>query len=397
MNEEERSPLPWQRPLAAPSPTLASTVHPSPIHFRDRHPALDGLRALAVITVMLFHFVPGLLPYRIMELGWAGVDLFFVLSGFLITGILLDTRGHKYHYRTFIIRRALRILPLSYGVLAIVFLTATLTDHPDLRITAGHQFWFWTYTQNLWFAFEGWPKDLGLLNHFWSLAVEEQFYLLWPLVVAGISPKRLHFVLLPALALGPVLRYLFPEMPFAFTFTLSRLDGLLTGALLAWAMRFRPGVVQRWWRTVGLFAILSTTVLLALLVRSGHTEHPAITQWGPFVLALLSGALLIQAFHRTGAFGRLFQAVFTWAPLRMIGRISYGVYVLHWPILLLLPTAVAYAALNGFPEEAVHKAVLLLYIPTVLVLSLLSHRFWERPFLRLKDRLAPYRKDQAGT
>lgn len=372
-------------------PTLVP-VHTTPPSFRDRHPALDGLRALAVMVVVVFHFLPGLLPYRLMELGWAGVDLFFVLSGFLITGILLDTRERQGRFRTFIVRRALRVLPLSYGLMAVVFIVAAVTDHPGLRITADHQLWFWTYTQNLWIAFEGWPKDLGIFNHFWSLAVEEQFYLFWPLVVWALPTRRLPWVLLPALALGPLLRHLHPEMPFAFAFTFSRLDGLLIGSLLAWTLRAKPGLLVQWWRTGALLTVLAVVALLGAVITTNEPFHPWVVRWGPLVFSLLSACLVLQGISYRGRLGRPFQALFTWKPVRAIGRISYGIYVLHWPVMLVMRTAMEHLVLqHGWPQTATNRALIVLYLPMVLLISMASYHLWEKHFLRLKDRWAPYR------
>ncbi len=162
-------------------------------------PALDGVRGLAILLVLLFHFVAqttvtnrfeaavnGVLSY-----GLLGVDLFFVLSGFLITGILYDTRDDPAYFRSFYMRRVLRIFPLYYGVLAVVFFVIPLV--PVLRGSeiAGlrdRQAWAWLYGVNVYLAIQG-AWDLSYLTHFWSLAVEEHFYFVWPLVVWMLASK----------------------------------------------------------------------------------------------------------------------------------------------------------------------------------------------------------------
>lgn len=353
------------------------------------YPALDGLRALAVSLVVLFHVVPGLLPHGVMAFGQFGVDLFFVLSGFLITGILLDTIGSVGYYRNFMVRRALRILPLSYGVLATVFLIAAVTDHPDLRATAAGQPWFWAYLQNLWFAFEGWPKDLGYLNHFWSLAVEEQFYLLWPLVVMWVPRRRLPGLLLAALCMGPLVRAIRPDMPFAFAFSLSRLDGLLLGALVAWTLRERHDLLAKCWRPLGFAALLAAAALAIVLARSGNTDDPVIVLWAPFAFSLLWAALLVGILDRSMVGGGLLRTLFSWPPLRMIGRYSYGIYVFHWPLMLLRPALVGVLVQHGWSEVVATRSVLVAYFPVVFAVSAASYHLWELPFLRLKDRWAP--------
>jgi len=160
-------------------------------------PALDGLRALAILLVIPHNLDILSAPYRavevppvtVMHAGWIGVQLFFVLSGFLITGNLLDTRGSANYYRAFIGRRALRILPLYYGVLLVTFvLVPLLGSMPEkLQETAPNQVWLWTFLLN-WSAPYG--HTVVGFGHFWSLAVEEQFYLLWPFVVARCGPRQ---------------------------------------------------------------------------------------------------------------------------------------------------------------------------------------------------------------
>ncbi len=141
--------------------------------------ALDGLRGIAIILVLFFHCSRfEFLPVRaISAFGWTGVDLFFVLSGFLITGILIDTKGKEGFYKNFFMKRVLRIFPLYYLTLCIFFIPSFFFHFELTEYYITHQIYFWTYTQNLLFAFDGWPENARFLNHFWSLAIEEQFYI----------------------------------------------------------------------------------------------------------------------------------------------------------------------------------------------------------------------------
>src|SRR2546427_8382575 len=167
-------------------------------------PVLDGLRGVAVLLVLLIHAIWG--PLRpatasidvvvraVAYAGWMGVDLFFVLSGFLITGILLDTRGQPGWWPNFIARRALRIFPLYYGALTVLFVLLPRLarwSEPQFTTLQANQTWYWTYTVNLLAALtQGRGTPLSTL-HFWSLSVEEQFYLIWPLIVWACKPRSL--------------------------------------------------------------------------------------------------------------------------------------------------------------------------------------------------------------
>ncbi|HEX6051682.1 MAG TPA: acyltransferase, partial [Gemmatimonadaceae bacterium] len=167
-------------------------------------PALDGVRGLAVALVLVCHVAwdfssPSYMERGLIEVaraGWIGVDLFFVLSGFLITGILLDTRGGPKYFRHFYVRRTLRIFPLYYAILVGVFvitpLVAATRDRRWFTDIVDQQGWFWTYTSNVFLAVTGRWEQTGILGHFWSLAVEEQFYLIWPAVVLLLSPRQLR-------------------------------------------------------------------------------------------------------------------------------------------------------------------------------------------------------------
>src|SRR5262245_10664845 len=180
--------LPTRMQLPASSMLSASKI-------ASHIPALDGIRGIAILLVLLFHFgqYGHGLPYpavfvdklfhRICQIGWVGVDLFFVLSGFLITGILYDSKGRNHYFRNFYVRRCLRILPLYYFslILFLIVLPKLFPLHTGFRSLRQDSFWYWTYLSNVRVAYRGWDS-FGVLDHFWSLAVEEQFYLLWPIV-----------------------------------------------------------------------------------------------------------------------------------------------------------------------------------------------------------------------
>lgn len=199
-------------------------------------PSLDGVHGVAILLVIWFHLVQmfpefhamlGPLVVRTATLGQTGVDLFFVLSGFLITGILLDTRQHPHYFRNFFARRTLRIFPLYFVALAILlqFDRQWVTELPA-RLEAS-QLWMWTYLSNI-------PPSYGPTSvrfvHFWSLAVEEQFYLVWPLVVWFAGHRYIRHVCLACVLLGPCCRWLFMELEFSpFYSVFCRVDALAAG------------------------------------------------------------------------------------------------------------------------------------------------------------------------
>ena len=214
-------------------------------------PALDGLRGLAIVMVLFVHFIGDLAPRTPVERGMVklanygiwGVDLFFVLSGFLITGILHDAKASPHYLRNFYVRRTLRIFPLYFGVLLLLFgvLPFLPISYPaGLSEAARHQGWLWTYTCNVYLARAG-SWALPYVSHFWSLAVEEHFYLLWPWVVLALRREAL----LGACAVGVVFALgLRVALSFAgagevalVVLTPCRLDALFIGAFLALAVR----------------------------------------------------------------------------------------------------------------------------------------------------------------
>jgi len=166
----------------------------------DHVPALDGLRGLAILLVLARHTANELQPgrgldvavKRVLQVGWSGVDLFFVLSGFLITGILLDARGGRHYFRNFYMRRSLRIFPVYYGSLFVTFAVLPFfVATPLFAVLQRNQLWYWTYLVNVLSPLTGGTGTPYNTAHLWSLAVEEQFYLLWPAVVWVSGPRRL--------------------------------------------------------------------------------------------------------------------------------------------------------------------------------------------------------------
>jgi peptidoglycan/LPS O-acetylase OafA/YrhL len=366
-------------------------------------PALDGLRGIAILGVMLYHFGGMVNPVRfgngslegIRSFGWAGVDLFFVLSGFLITGILWNARGTTHYYRNFYARRALRIFPLYYGILAVIAFIAALIPHPA-PATLGlrsHQPWLWLYGTNLLMASTGMQLKTNWcdLGHFWSLAVEEQFYLVWPMVVACCSAARLKQVSMAVIAgalLSRIILYPLLGSRVIYLLTFCRMDALAMGALLFLILR-EAGANPR---TLSLLhrIFVGCLLLLAVLVigRGGlHHNDYYIGTLGFSLVAVVAAGCVLEAILFTPKQTVLAKALAA-TPLVWLGRYSYGIYAIHGvlrPYFLAVLLRLG-SAMGNYPAAVF--CFLLLGLGVSSLLGWASYHLWEAPFLRLKGRFA---------
>jgi peptidoglycan/LPS O-acetylase OafA/YrhL len=377
----------------------------APVAIANRHILpLDGLRGIAILLVMVYHFTlyggmraqgpVDTLYYRIATMGWSGVDLFFVLSGFLITGILLDTKGAPGYVRNFYLRRILRIFPLYYATLAVVFFLLPVFIRTDetFQTLLDNQAWYWTYLVNWHIAAEGW-HSFSAIGHFWSLAIEEQFYLVWPLVVWLCSTRKLLIVGLAAIVGAFVCRAglsLSGYKTAGYVFTLARMDTLLMGAMLAALVRSplaRSGL-KRW--SGPLFLLAGATVTIIALWRGGlPSEHPVTQLVGYPALAIMFTALISLAVTAPSA--SLLARLLTHPALIFFGRLSYGLYVIHHIVIFFvrrrgfrvekLPTLFG----SQLPGQALYMIV---GGGFCVILALLSWHFFETHFLKLKARFA---------
>jgi peptidoglycan/LPS O-acetylase OafA/YrhL len=388
--------------LAAASPAAVVQKAPGPGHV----PALDGVRGVAIILVMLYHFneslkvlglaTPVLAP---LELGWSGVDVFFALSGFLITGILLDTKDAPNYFRSFYARRFLRIFPLYYIALAAVFLIRAMLpdagvwgDH-STATSAGSLTWPAFFLQNAAFLLDG--GAIGLTAHYWSLAVEEHFYLVWPFLVwmarsrGQVVALAVAAVVLSIAGRGLVLLH-GDELQQVLGLTPLRMDGLAIGAIAAVLVRSYEGEALARWATLA----LATSGLAAcgLVLARGATSvtDPAIwLLFFPLVATATASALIIAL--RPGRF----SATLSLAPLRWFGKYSFGLYVWH-PIVgvLLFHSTVAIVHVGQSPARILAAAALILAID--LLVAWLSFHLWEKRFLALKGAFAPVAPAERG-
>jgi peptidoglycan/LPS O-acetylase OafA/YrhL len=376
-------------------------------------PALDGLRCIAFLLVVGQHFMQ--LPW-----GYSGVNIFFVLSGFLITGILWDTRDHVHRVRNFYIRRTLRIFPLYYGIFALLLITTPYFHWQWSKYWIAWPLYLGNYlrflgpesantTTALWSAADAHLRmrhfllgDMISVGHFWSLGVEEQFYLVWPWIVFSIrSRKALLWICGSVVVLLPFVRLLLqPHIPgwmlkgeFFYRVTPFQLDSLLLGALLAllwrgevrqhlvdWSLRITPAVLLLC--AIGYFWTMAHSPEIFVKFR-----YPA-WQW-TFGLSLTNfvAALVMLCSLRPGTW---VYRLLSLPLMRWVGRISYGGYIYH---AILVGFVFSYFRLKYPAFDTHHRFYtgVICSVPSLLItlgLSWLSFRFYESKFLNLKEKWA---------
>jgi peptidoglycan/LPS O-acetylase OafA/YrhL len=370
---------------------------------RARLPALDGVRGLAALLVVMLHVtmqikdptgVGAFILKKVFLIGWTGVDLFFVLSGFLITGILDDAKGSSNYFRVFYARRMLRILPLYYGALLVLFVMphlVTAPGAPKFFVSIKDQLWYWFYLQN----FHPLPPlFVGLAGHFWSLAVEEQFYLVWPLVILLLSRKNAlrlcMFLFIFSIAYRALIHVVNPIFASPVN-TLAQLDGLTVGSALALLYR-TPGGTDWIRRRLPLLTAASLGGIVAIYVVDIPSVKRALIRT---FLALLFGCVLTYAIEQREG---LLQRFFSSRVMRFFGKYSYGMYVLHVPLVpIAFLAGITPRRLAFFGSELLGA---LLYIAVMVTASTaaawVSYNIYEKHFLRFKRHFA-YRRPLKAT
>ncbi|MGZ6126006.1 MAG: acyltransferase family protein [Myxococcales bacterium] len=374
------------------------SARPDRVRLGGHLPGLDGVRGVAILMVMAVHFVGDATPFTLGQrlavkaasYGLLGVDLFFVLSGFLITGLLLDAKSGPDYFRNFYARRTLRIFPLYYLVLTVLFLVlprfTVLT--PLLEQARSHQGWLWTYTGNFYIGAKSSWAALTYVSHFWSLAIEEHFYLLWPLVVFSFRRETLQRICVAAICAGLALRTGLSlggvsELSIS-VLTPCRIDTLCVGALLAVLCRGESGA-EAWVARAGRAAWALGAAILALSAwcALGKWGLPVLHQLRNSLYALFFGALaLISIQPRPGLLAKGFRS----RVLRFFGKYSYGLYVYHGLLTWYFLEAHAeerFDALIGNHSLAI-AAKAALGVGVSLLVAVASYELFEKRFLRLK-------------
>jgi peptidoglycan/LPS O-acetylase OafA/YrhL len=313
---------------------------------------VDGLRGIASLLVLLHHFWPSNagIFHKLVEvahLGWIGVDLFFVISGFLITGILLDSKGQANYYSAFYARRALRIFPLYYLFLLMLFVVIPFVQKGAYLATAfihqsGNPLWYFLYLGNVREAITG--REPGyFLAPLWSLSIEEQFYLTFPLVVSALSRRRLRTLLYGLVIAAPFFRLvtalLIPgNERIQYLATPSRVDVISLGALLA--LELRSGGLLAARRNASTCLLVMTTVLAIAFSFGGlNRMHLFCRVAGYSLVALTFASLLLWTLvHRD----RLSTAFLRFPPLMRVGKWCYGVYLLQRPAEMIFLKCLSY-------------------------------------------------------
>jgi peptidoglycan/LPS O-acetylase OafA/YrhL len=362
-------------------------------------PSLDGLRALAILLVIphnsdTFSHTSALLkPAAILaHAGWIGVQLFFVLSGFLITRNLLNSRTSSNYFRVFYERRVLRIFPLYFLTLFVAFvvLPHTVTLSKAFLDSTHNQGWLWSFLSN-------WAQPFGHsvmgFSHFWSLAVEEQFYLVWPLLVLWSDDRRLIWaciaVAVVALAIRLVLLAFSARPEILYEFTVCRMDALAIGAAAAvlsrsarldhWLQKHRNAAFMYCLAALAGAALISN--VFAIYSAATFTiGHPALAL--AFALAVLNLASIDS--HRESHW---LARILSYGWVRSIGRYSFAMYVFHLPLELALGSRLEHLL------DFTGSARPLLFSTTLIVISYCagwaSYHLIEKHFLRLKSRVVP--------
>jgi peptidoglycan/LPS O-acetylase OafA/YrhL len=351
------------------------------------YPALDGLRGIAILLVVFYHNF-GFSNYFFF--GWLGVDLFFVLSGFLITDILLRTVNSPGYFKNFYAKRILRIFPLYYLSLIIIFIfLPQVKNFPlDLSYYINNQWWFWSYLQNWFLIFHNAGNSTTVIQHYWSLAVEEQFYLIWPFVIFLIKkPKILLWVtggLLLAIMSVRFAMWTMQVKDFNYfgLYTFTRIDGICIGSMLAILQFMHSAFLKKYFTGVVLL-LAGFNFLFYFFNKQNQFTFPYLAVVGYTTFAALFALLVYESVEGSNKVVNFFLNN---PVLKFFGKISYGLYVFHWPVYLILYGSVESWIKDGFNDNSTMLRIAASIILTLIaiLISVISFYFFENFFLKKK-------------
>lgn len=362
-----------------------------------REPSLDGFRGAAALSVAVWHAF--ILPldrhslaldscYSWFFITRSGVDMFFVLSGFLISGVLLRNWGSPSYFRAFYVRRLFRIAPMYFLLIAIAAAGPLLVPSETLFRGRLHLWPYGLFIQN--YFIPGVAYSAPILAATWSLAVEEQFYLFFPAVIRWVDRRMLLAAFLGLIGFSVCLRFVLtfmgPDALLATYFVgICRLDSLAIGAVVAYLAAFKPGIIagiyrfSRRWIFIAVFSICLAGRLMV------HKVDLGMARWGYFWVGLVYGLLLIHALSQ----GSLIRRLFALRVLRGIGQVSYGFYLFQWPCLWVVWHWNGGSIKITQPSDAL---ISLLGICAALALSVVCYYTFERRLADLGRNLGTYKR-----
>jgi peptidoglycan/LPS O-acetylase OafA/YrhL len=348
-----------------------------------RSQALDVVRGIAIVLVLIWHYMPrgSAMPEILIRstwMFWSGVDLFFVLSGFLIAGILLQSVDTKNYFSTFYIRRAARIIPLYvvifFVLVTVIYLAPKLGLEYIANSASGHlPLWsYLTFTQNFLYAAREKFAD-PWMDVTWSLAVEEQFYIVLSLLIKKLRKKKLMILVVALIVIAPILRFYASSEMVAYVLPLQRADSLMFGVLLALVWQSEKGkeflhkhaAAFRW----------SCFVLFFMVVYLTYKQTLPGDAWGHFGLALFYCNFIILALIQKDPPGKL--NVFKSKILEWFGLRSYGIYLFHKPVQILVPFLLSWLLHHNISNWI----VIPIYTVVLFVISEVSYRLLEKPIM----------------
>jgi peptidoglycan/LPS O-acetylase OafA/YrhL len=348
---------------------------------REHYPALDGLRGIGCLLVVVYHNFWFFHQY--LFFGWLAMDIFFVLSGFLITDILIKTTGQENYLRNFYVRRILRVFPLYYlALILFIWIIPNFTSIFQMDYFIQHQGWFWPFLQNWVLIFHP-AGGHNTLGHLWSMGVEEQFYLVWPLVFALVRNLKSLLWIMTAILIGfsafRVWIWInqFPGISYYQFFLLTRIDGICIGCMVALMQKIDPKFIGKHLALIVLtFAGFNYLFYYINLKHGDSIPYLGILGFSTF--SMIFGLLVYEIINRQNS---IFSKMLDVRLLNFLGRISYGTYIFHWPLYILLVAVMPHFFNNNFYHNL---TVSITATVLAFLIGHLSFIYFESYFLRLK-------------